>query len=116
MPATLIPQATVIMLAGELSQTTRPALDALLMAQLPRDGSDVVLDLTHVRFIDSGGLRLLTACQRELAERGGALALAGLPPEPALILQLLGAEAMFADYPSVGAARHGLASRRAARA
>jgi anti-anti-sigma factor len=116
MPATLTPQATVIMLAGELSQTTRPALEALSMAQLPGDGTDVVLDLTHVRFIDSGGLRLLTACQRELAARGGALALAGLQREPALILRLLGAEAVFADYPSVCAARLALARGRAARA
>jgi anti-anti-sigma factor len=109
MPATLTPLATVIMLAGELSQATRPALIALLMAQLPGDGSDVVLDLTHVRFIDSGGLRMLAACQREVVTRGGALALAGLPPEPAMILRLLGAEGSFRVHPSVAAATRALA-------
>lgn len=109
MPATLTSRPAVIMLAGELSQATRPALAALLMAQLPGDGSDVVLDLTHVRFIDSGGLRLLTACQREVASRGGALALAGLAPEPAMILRLLGAEGAFRTHPSVAAATGALA-------
>jgi anti-anti-sigma factor len=108
MPATLTTRATVIMLAGELSQTTRPALVSLLMAQLPGDGSDVVLDLTHVRFIDSSGLRLLAACQREVVARGGAMAMAGLQPEPAMILRLLGAEGLFRDYPSVAAATFAL--------
>jgi anti-anti-sigma factor len=109
MPATRFPRATVIMLPRELSQTTCPALVALLMEQLPGDGRDVVLDLTHVRFMDSGGLRLLTACQREVAARGGALALAGLTPEPAMILQLLGAEGTFRAYPSVASATGALA-------
>jgi anti-anti-sigma factor len=116
MPATLTPRPTVIMLASELSQTTRPALASLLMAQLPGDGRDVVLDLTHVRFMDSGGLRLLTACQREVVARGGALALAGLPSEPAMILRLLGAEGTFRGYPSVAAASDALARTRAAMA
>lgn len=102
----------MIMLQGELSAATRAPLESLLDEHLPAPGGDLVLDLTHVTFIDSAGLRLLTGCLRHVAATGGSMAIGGLKPEPATLLSLLGATSLFECHPDPAAAVAAIARRR----
>jgi stage II sporulation protein AA (anti-sigma F factor antagonist) len=62
---------------GELDVATLPVLDeALRDAQA--EGALVMLDLRAVDFMDAGGVHLLAAAHRRIAEAGGRLVLAGL--------------------------------------
>ena len=95
------PTTLVIPLRGELSETTHDHAEALLADALKRQPRHLVLDLSHITFINSRGLFLLTRCLRIAAERGTLLTLAGLRPEPYMIFELLGAVPLFRFSPSV---------------
>lgn len=105
-------QPQLIMVQGELSAATRATLESLLDEHLPAPGGDLVLDLTHVTFIDGAGLRMLTGCLRHVASTGGRMAIGGLRPEPATILSLLGATELFECHPDPAAALAAIARRR----
>jgi anti-anti-sigma factor len=67
------PGTLTIGLDGELDIATAPALEQLL-AELERDRwPTVVLDLRHLSFIDSSGIRALLAANRRIGRLGGHL-------------------------------------------
>ncbi|MEW2298091.1 STAS domain-containing protein [Streptomyces sp. NPDC006743] len=64
-------------------------------ALLPDDGHTLCLDLSGVPFMDSSGLNLLILLHQRLHTQQGRLALAGLQPQPARLLQRTGAYDLF---------------------
>lgn len=64
-----------ISLAGELDPHTAPLLQTEIDRVLDAEGTDLVLDLSELGFVDSSGLRVLIAAQHQLAEQGGTLVL-----------------------------------------
>ncbi len=58
---------------GELTIQHAEDLKPLLLASLPTDGSIARLDLAQVSEIDTAGLQLLIAANREAVNRGAAL-------------------------------------------
>jgi anti-sigma B factor antagonist len=62
-------------LTGELDPHTAPLLSAELEGLAAEGVSSVVLVLSGLGFIDSSGLRVVIAADRDLAERGGRLVL-----------------------------------------
>jgi anti-anti-sigma factor len=64
-----------ISLAGELDPHTAPLLQREIDRVLDEGGSDLVLDLSQLGFVDSSGLRVLIAAQHQLGEHGGTLVL-----------------------------------------
>ena len=69
--------ARAVAVRGELDIQTAPDLTACLHAHR---GETVVLDLTHLRFCDSCGLRALVCERREAEIAGGELTIV-LPDE-----------------------------------
>ena len=66
------------------------AVRADLLRALPEDRPHVVLDLTEVGFMDSAGLHVLFAVQREVNRRDGALAIvAGDAPQVRRLLEVV---------------------------
>lgn len=59
---------TLVTVRGELDAASAPQLEAAFAAAVA--GADLALDLSAVTFIDSSGLRAITAARRE-AEAGG---------------------------------------------
>lgn len=68
-------QPPTIALAGELDPHTAPLLQLEIDRVLEDEGTDLVLDLSQLGFVDSSGLRVLIAAQHQLAEQGGTLVL-----------------------------------------
>ena len=71
----------VITVKGELDAYSAPSLDEEASRLLADDVSELVLDLSATRFLDSSGLRAILTAQRRLADRDGQLALRA-PSEP----------------------------------
>jgi len=75
---------------GELDIATAPALLKATSAALDRHVSELALDLSHITFIDSTGLRLLITLYDESAEEGWALRLLRPAEAPRLLFRLTG--------------------------
>ena len=65
----------VITVAGELDAYSAPSLEEEASRLLSDGVSDLVLDLSGTRFLDSSGLRAILTAQRRLADRDGRLSL-----------------------------------------
>lgn len=72
-----------------------------LRPALKLDQPNVIIDLSHVRQIDTHGLDLLLHCLLEVARRDGSLKLAGVSAETALVLELTRMDRVFNMFPSV---------------
>jgi anti-anti-sigma factor len=89
------PDRTVITVRGEIDLQTCPQL-AQAAFIIPLGGKPLYLDLAGVSFMDSSGLNLLVLLRRRLQAEGGRLAVTGLQPQPARLLQITGAYDLFA--------------------
>jgi anti-anti-sigma factor len=68
----------------------------------------LVIDLEHVSFVASMGLRTLMLCARAMSVRGAKMALANAQPNVGRILEASGVDQMMTVEPSLEAALAGL--------
>jgi anti-sigma B factor antagonist len=80
----------VLRLQGELDPHTAPLLEREVATLTEAGQIDIVLDLSGLQFIDSSGLRVLISAHRELAERGGSLALRSPSETAQRLLEITG--------------------------
>lgn len=71
----------VITVTGELDAYSAPGLEEEVSRLLGENVTDLSLELSGTKFLDSSGLRAILTAQRRLAERDGRLALRA-PSEP----------------------------------
>ena len=72
------PDATRIVLTGDLDMSTAPRARAIVEAACAGSPGTVVLDLSAVEFVDSHGFQLLAAAHHALTDNGCVLVL--IPP------------------------------------
>lgn len=72
----------------------------------------VVLDLSELTFITSAGLGVIIAAHRRCCDQGAVLCLAGPRPGVAQVLRITHLDRLITTYPSLAAARQGLASAK----
>ncbi|MGW3360321.1 STAS domain-containing protein [Streptomyces bungoensis] len=89
------PDRTVITVRGEIDMQTCPEV-AQAAFNTPLNGKRLYLDLSGVAFMDSSGLNLLVLLRRRLHAEGGHLAVTGLQPQPARLLEITQTYALFA--------------------
>ena len=66
--------------AGEFRRDITPLLDAQ---------TNLVLDLSRLRFVDSSGLGAFISCLRKLNAKGGDLKLCGMSPQVRAVFELV---------------------------
>ena len=94
----------LVSIGGELDLATVPRVSAALSAEPVAGARAVVVDLAGVTFMDSTGLAALLTLERELAARGGRLAIA-CPEGPArLLLDVTGVAERLVPHPTREAA------------
>jgi anti-anti-sigma factor len=72
------PDITGISCAGRFTLGTRLSeTEALILSLIQRGARKVVLDLTHVEFVDSAGLGIIMRVFGEMGQCGGQLRIAG---------------------------------------
>jgi len=71
---------TLVVLAGELDESTAPTLRAELLAAIEHIRGEFVLDIEKVTFLDSTGLGLLVSAHKKIEALGSTLVI--LAPNP----------------------------------
>jgi len=71
------PHAWSVLVRGEVDIGSASQLEAVLDDVIEKGALLVVLELEHVDFLDSSGLRVILAAANELKERDGSLVIGG---------------------------------------
>jgi anti-sigma B factor antagonist len=85
----------VFVLRGELDASTCPGLSQLLAAP---PGSRIVLDLSHLNFMDSSGLGAIHSAWRAASKEGGSLVLCRPNTMIQRILEITGLDMWLAEW------------------
>ncbi len=91
-------------LGGSLDVATSPSLRATLTEAAEREKHEIVVDLSHLEFLDSTGLGALIGAHRRASERGGSVRLVAQEGQILRLLRITGLLDVFSVYPSVEAA------------
>jgi anti-anti-sigma factor len=81
--------------SGEVDIHTCAQLEEEILRLADEGVTTITLDLGHVVFIDSSGLRALVVGHKALEERGGALVVANPSTMAARLLEVTGLDALF---------------------
>ena len=100
----------VVSLEGELDLATAPQLRERLVVLAEENDPDIVLDLTHLSFIDSTGLSVLVMALNRSRAAGGSIMLRNPSASVMRILEITGLVSVFAiegeSVSSVGPSDH----------
>lgn len=89
----------LVSVSGRLDQTQTPDLEAQLNALLEQGNDRIVIDLTGVNYINSGGLRCLVTAWRKAKRSGGNVVLTGLRSRVHDVFTMVGFDKVFDVYP-----------------
>ncbi len=96
--------AIVYTLKGSLDFETAPSLRAALMEAADDGKHDIVVDLTHLEFLDSSGLGALIGAHKRALEQSGRVRLIISPGPIERLFTITGLMSVLAVYPSTEAA------------
>jgi anti-anti-sigma factor len=96
--------AIVYKLKGSLDFETAPSLRAALLEAADEGKHDIVVDLTHLEFLDSSGLGAVIGAHKRALEHDGRVRLIISPGPIERLLTITGLMNVLAVYPSTDAA------------
>lgn len=85
---------------GRLDQDLNPQLESTLVQLLTDGHYTLVVDLSDITYINSGGLRILVSAWRKARQQKGNLVLCGLNMRLQEIFAMVGFDKVFKIYPS----------------
>jgi anti-sigma B factor antagonist len=94
----------VLPLEGELDLHVSPAVVASLNMMIEKKPKQLVVDLSHVTYIDSAGLAAFIQGMQKVEAYGGKFALAGLQETVRSIFEISRLDQVFQIFPDVDAA------------
>jgi|ERR1700730_1183089 anti-sigma B factor antagonist len=77
--------------AGDLKRDIAPILEA---------NTRLVIDLSHLRFVDSSGLGAMLSCLRQVTAKGGNLKLCGMSKQVRTTFELVRMHRIFDIFPT----------------
>ncbi len=110
LPAAPMPgqdRPNVLPLKGEIDLHVSPAVTASLNAMIEKKPQRLVVDLSHVTYIDSAGLAALIGAMQNVESYGGQFLLAGLQETVRSIFEISRLDQVFQIFPDVDAALAG---------
>jgi anti-anti-sigma factor len=93
-------RTTVVALEGELDLERAPSLKWALIDSVDAGRSQLVIDLSQVRFMDSTALSVLVGVNKSLGE-GARMAIVCVNANVLKIFELSGMDGVFAIFPTV---------------
>jgi anti-sigma B factor antagonist len=97
----VIDEVQVFELTGSLDIATSPTVRAALSSASERGNHQLIVDLTHVDFLDSTGLGALIGGQRRAREFNGEVRLVAKEGQILRLLRITGLLRVFAVYPTL---------------
>ena len=88
----------LIEVSGRLDQTQTPELEEHLDNLLARGNHRILVDMSGVTYINSGGLRCLVTAWRKAKKQGGNVVLAGLRERVNEVFSMIGFDKVFDVY------------------
>ncbi len=99
--------------SGRLDQSQDQLLEQELQGLLDEGHYRLIVDLSQVTYVNSGGLRCLVTIWRQARQQGGNIVLCGLSAHIARVFSIVGFDKVFLIFPDRAAAERGLASPEA---
>lgn len=94
----------LIEVSDRLDQTQTPDLEEHLDDLLAMGQNRIVVDMSGVTYINSGGLRCLVTAWRQAKKQGGNVVVTGLRERVNEVFSMVGFDKVFDVYPSRAAA------------
>jgi len=91
-------------ISGRLDQTQTPDLEEQLDALFEAGHHRIIVDMSEVTYINSGGLRCLVTAWRKAKTEGGNVLLTGLKERVNEVFSMVGFDRVFDVYPTQAAA------------
>ncbi|MCS7083280.1 MAG: STAS domain-containing protein [Bacteroidetes bacterium] len=88
-------------LEERLDSSVAPTLKAEFVVLLTEGVENLIVDLSHVRYVDSSGLSALLLAHRHFAGQGGFFALAGAQEPVLRLIQVSLLDTVFLLYPTL---------------
>ncbi|HEX3709217.1 MAG TPA: STAS domain-containing protein [Pseudolabrys sp.] len=70
----------VVLLSGRLEAVTSSSVETALTKEISGGHARIVLDMRHVSYVSSAGLRVVLAAAKKCGSAGGGIAIFGLQP------------------------------------
>ena len=90
--------AQVFVLRGTMDIATSPTVRAALLEAAERGHHDIIVDLTHLEFLDSTGLGALIGAHKRAKEHGGRIRLVAQDGQILRLLRITGLLGVFSVY------------------
>ena len=100
----------LVVVSGRLDQSQNQLLEEELLRLLDEGHNRLIVDLSAVTYVNSGGLRCLVTVWRQARERGGKIVLCGLSEHIARVFSIVGFDKVFLIYPTQDDARQGIST------
>ncbi len=94
-------ERTVVSLGGEIDVYTAPFVRERLDEAVREGRTNLIVDLTQVRFLDSTGLGVLVGRLKLTRSRGGSLRLVGSEDRVLKVFSITGLDKVFEIYPTL---------------
>jgi len=92
----------LIMPTGRLDSVNGPTLEASFARHLEANHFRLIVDMSAVSYISSGGLKVLVSTWRKVQKAGGNLLLAGLTPRVYKVFEISGFDSLFTIVETIG--------------
>ena len=91
---------SIIQVSGKIDAISVTTFDSAVKSVSGQGAKKILLDLSSLVYINSGGLRVILATAKVQKNSGGSFALSGLTPEVNKILTLAGLNTIISIFPS----------------
>lgn len=103
-------QTTFLRIRGELDALSAPELRPALDRVVDERMSEVIVDLSELRLIDSSGVGALVSLYKRVRSNGGTVRFTGVTSQPLVIFKLLRLDIVFGLVEDGRSAVYGLAT------
>lgn len=103
----------LVKVSGRLDQSQSAVLEERLQKLLLEGHIRLVIDLSQVTYVNSGGLRCLVTIWRQARDHGGKVVLCNLSERISQVFSVVGFDKVFEVYPSLEKAEESLAGDQA---
>jgi anti-sigma B factor antagonist len=93
--------AELLKLTGEIDLNEKPNVVAQLDPLIAKKPHSLLIDLTHVSYVDSSGLAIFIDALQRVKKYGGNLVLAGLQENVKLVFEIAKLDQVFKIFPNL---------------
>ena len=89
---------SLVSLSGRLDQTVTPEIETALLKELEDGNEQLIVDMSEVSYVNSGGLRCLLTAWRKANDLQGRIILCSLSGRVADVFEIVGFDKVFEIY------------------